>query len=198
MNELERELRAILECPEPMYPFPPRPEIPASAAVLALFHGASLTDSEILLIKRSQTVATHAGQVAFPGGVAEPTDAGDFMKTALRETWEEVGVSPEGVRLLGPLPSLPTVTGAFSVVPVLGVLDPGLRGLSLRLDPREVEHAAWAKVRGLERTRREQVREVRGHALALPEFDWAGERMWGLTALIFDLILRRYDRIRAC
>jgi 8-oxo-dGTP pyrophosphatase MutT (NUDIX family) len=198
MNELESELRAIGECGEPGYPFAPRPDIPQTAAVLALFHGEVWGQSEILLIKRSQTVATHAGQVAFPGGGSEASDEGDFLRTALRETWEEVGVDREGVRLLGPLPPLPTVTGSFSVVPVLGILDSRFREVPLKLDPREVEHAAWAKIGLLERTRREQVREVRGHTLALPEFDWEGERMWGLTALIFDLILRRYDRIRSC
>lgn len=198
MNDLERELRAITEYGALGYPFPPRTEIPRAAAVLALFHGDSLQESEILLIKRSQKVATHAGQVAFPGGGVEKEDEGDFQRTALREAWEEVGMNREGVRLLGCLPALPTVTGAFSVVPVLGRVDPSLRGLPLTLDSHEVDRAAWASVRKLERSRQERVREVRGHTMALPEFDWEGERMWGLTALIFDLILKRYDRIRPC
>jgi 8-oxo-dGTP pyrophosphatase MutT (NUDIX family) len=198
MSELERELRAILECRDPGYPFPERPSIPNTAAVLALFQGRCLLESELLLIKRSQTVSTHAGHVALPGGVADSLDQGDFLRTALRETREEVGIPENAIRVLGPLPALPTATGDFSVVPVLGVLEPEAQDSALRLDSREVEHAGWARFDSLRGSRMEQVREVRGSRFALPEFAWGKERMWGLTALIFDLILKRYDRIKAC
>jgi 8-oxo-dGTP pyrophosphatase MutT (NUDIX family) len=198
MSELKDELRAVLQCESPGYPFPERSETPQSAAVLALFHGTSLLESEVLLTKRSLRVATHAGQVAFPGGGIEPVDEGDFLRTALREAWEEVGVHQEGVRLLGALPSLPTVTGSFSVVPVLGIMDSGFRQKPFVLDAHEVDHADWVRVESLLGSRFEEIREVRGLQLSLPEFRWGQERMWGMTALIFDLILKRYDRIRAC
>lgn len=195
---LEQELLAVLGCGEPGYPFAERPAVRVSAAVLALFQGGSLLESKILLIKRSQTVATHAGHVALPGGVAEPLDEGSFLKTALRETQEEVGIPKDVIRVLGALPALPTATGDFSVVPFLGVLLPGARDTVLRLDSREVEHAGWVRFDSLSRSRVEQLHEVREGSLSLPEFAWGQERMWGLTALIFDLILKRYDRIRAC
>ncbi len=56
----------------------------------------------VLFILRSNTVATHQGQVSFPGGRAEPED-GDIVTTALREAEEEVGLRPETVEVLGRL-----------------------------------------------------------------------------------------------
>jgi hypothetical protein len=62
-------------------------------------------------------------------------------------------------------------------------------------DPSEVAHADWVRVQDLISSRKEEERMVRGITMSLPEFEWKGERVWGMTALIFDLILRRYARI---
>lgn len=70
---------------------------------------------EVLLTRRSRDVADHQGQVAFPGGAVDPEDR-DSLATALREAWEEVRLPPDGVRVLGRLDDLPTITG-FLVTP---------------------------------------------------------------------------------
>ena len=168
---------------------------PYNASVLALFSGEDFARSEILLTKRSHRVATHAGQVAFPGGGLEGIDGGDPVRTALRETEEEVGLPASRLLAVGILPRFPTVTGDFLVTPVIGVADPGVRELPLKPDPLEVAHAAWVPVRKLVETRSDEQRQVRGLELVLPVFDWEGERVWGLTALIFDLILKRYGTL---
>ena len=172
-------------------------EIPKAynASVLALFSGEDFARSEILLTKRSHRVATHAGQVAFPGGGLETVDGGDPVRTALRETEEEVGLPADRLFAVGILPHFPTVTGDFLVAPVIGVADPGVRELPLKPDPLEVAHASWIPVKRLVETRSDERRRVRGRELVLPVFDWEGERVWGLTALIFDLILRRYGTL---
>ena len=66
------------------------------------------------------TVAQHKGQISFPGGAAESEDtsAGD---TALRETREEIGVSPSSIRILGKLDDFTTISG-FLVTPVVGIV----------------------------------------------------------------------------
>jgi 8-oxo-dGTP pyrophosphatase MutT (NUDIX family) len=77
-------------------------------------------DWHLLLIKRSETVADHKGQVAFPGGACE-TEDDSLEATALRETAEEIGIAPQDVRILGCLRELVTVSG-YCVAPIVGVI----------------------------------------------------------------------------
>ena len=64
-------------------------------------------------------------------------------------------------------------------------------------DPIEVAFSEWARVSDLMETRIDEERVVRGVPMRLPEFQWKNERMWGMTALIFDLILKRYVRMNS-
>ena len=89
------------------------------AAVLVpvwLHHG----DARVILTKRASHLKHHPGQVAFPGGKRDETDL-SLEACALREAWEEIGLAPDRVELLGRLPAHETVTG-FTVTPVLGVI----------------------------------------------------------------------------
>lgn len=72
----------------------------------------------VLLTKRAPMLKHHPGQIAFPGGRVDPTDA-DAIDAALREADEEVGLPRTSVEVLGTLPVHETVTG-FAVTPVLG------------------------------------------------------------------------------
>jgi|GEM_PF-5779628 len=198
MNELYRALQQIQQLSQPGFPFPVHsPPVGGAgelsrASVLALISGKSFEAAEILLLKRSSTVLTHPDQVAFPGGGVEDQDQGDLIETALRETREEVGLHRDGIHPIGLLPGLPTVSGGVWVSPVLAFAEPQVRASALSLDAHEVAHASWAPLVELRATRKEEFRNVRGSGLVLPEFTWGQERMWGMTALIFDLILKRY------
>ncbi|MEO9823590.1 MAG: CoA pyrophosphatase [Paracoccaceae bacterium] len=77
----------------------------------------------VILTKRSSALKHHPGQVAFPGGKVEDSDE-DETAAALREAQEEIGLSPEGVTVLGSLPSHETVTG-FRVTPVVAIVSDG-------------------------------------------------------------------------
>ena len=74
----------------------------------------------VILTKRSSHLKHHPGQVAFPGGKIDPTDASPEA-AALRESCEEIGLSAEKVTLLGRLPSHETVTG-FTITPILATV----------------------------------------------------------------------------
>jgi 8-oxo-dGTP pyrophosphatase MutT (NUDIX family) len=76
--------------------------------------------ASLILTKRSSHLKHHPGQIAFPGGKVDPTDAGP-RDAALRETREEIGLDPSRVEILGALPSHETVTG-FAVTPFLGLI----------------------------------------------------------------------------
>lgn len=94
---------------------------PAHAAVmLPLVMRDELT---LLLTQRTAHLSTHSGQIALPGGKIDPTDA-DPTAAALRETFEEIGIPPERIEVLGTLPVYVTGT-SFIVTPVVGLVEPG-------------------------------------------------------------------------
>jgi len=86
------------------------------AAVLVAFQAGETP--RLILTKRASGLQHHPGQIAFPGGKLEPTDA-SAIDAALREAGEEVGLPRRKVEVLGALPPHETVTG-FTVTPVLG------------------------------------------------------------------------------
>jgi 8-oxo-dGTP pyrophosphatase MutT (NUDIX family) len=87
----------------------------------------------VLLTQRTDHLTDHPGQISFPGGRAEPTDA-DAVATALREAQEEIGLEPRFVDVLGSMPTYTTGTG-FIVTPVIALIDPGF---TVTADPFEV------------------------------------------------------------
>ncbi|TDY47817.1 NUDIX domain-containing protein [Paraburkholderia rhizosphaerae] len=87
----------------------------------------------VLLTQRADHLSDHAGQVSFPGGRHEPTDA-DTIETALREAQEEVSLDRARVEVLGALPDYLTSTG-FRVTPVVSLVHPPF---TLRADTLEV------------------------------------------------------------
>lgn len=98
----------------------PRP----AAVLIPLFQIQSAespdTNWQVLLTRRTNSVAEHQGQVAFPGGRADPTDTTPEM-TALREAHEEIGLGPTKVRILGRMDSLWTISN-YLVTPIVGVI----------------------------------------------------------------------------
>ena len=78
----------------------------------------------LLLTQRSPHLRKHAGQVAFPGGAVDSSDA-SLIAAALREAQEEVAIPPESVEVIGVLPPVDSVTG-FQVTPVVGIIPPDL------------------------------------------------------------------------
>lgn len=88
------------------------------AAVLMLLSEGPGHEPDVLLAERAATLRAHAGQVAFPGGSADPGDTG-AIATALREAEEETGLDPAGVVPLAVLPELYLPPSGFVVTPVL-------------------------------------------------------------------------------
>jgi 8-oxo-dGTP pyrophosphatase MutT (NUDIX family) len=90
----------------------------------------------VLLTQRTEHLEHHPGQISFPGGHIEPTDA-SAEAAALRETHEEIGLPKDRVHVLGRLNDYVTRTG-FHITPVVGVVRPPL---NLSLDAHEVAEA---------------------------------------------------------
>lgn len=85
--------------------------------------GFSSASPTLLLTQRTAHLSTHSGQIAFPGGKADPEDA-DASATALREAWEEVGLEARYIDVIGHLPQYVTGT-AFHITPVVALVQPG-------------------------------------------------------------------------
>jgi 8-oxo-dGTP pyrophosphatase MutT (NUDIX family) len=103
---------------------------PAAVLVPLVNRSEGLT---VLLTQRSADLPDHPGQISFPGGRVEPSDA-DVGSAALRETEEEIGLPRERVALLGELAQYETVSG-YRVTPVVGWVEPPF---GVRPDPEEV------------------------------------------------------------
>ena len=120
-HRLEQALEADSPGAEPAYEFPPeflaRPLRPAAVLIPFLRTNAHW---EVLFTRRNADLPEHSGQVAFPGGRADPGENSP-EQTALREAEEEIGLQPQDVHLLGRLKTFATIT-AYAVTPVVGVM----------------------------------------------------------------------------
>lgn len=164
--------------------------LPASV-LLPLVMGAEPT---VMLTRRMPHLRAHAGQISFPGGRVEPDDP-DPVHTALREAQEEVGLSPDGVEVLGALPTYTTGTG-FVVTPVVGLLAPQR---ALRADPSEVEEVFEVPLRFLMTPAHHQRRGIAfgGRQLEFFAMPWRPAPqaardyfIWGATAAMLRNLYR--------
>lgn len=155
------------------------------AAVLILFGEHEARGPDLLLQLRADRGGAHAGQVAFPGGAAEPDDAGP-VDTALREAVEETGLDPSGVRPVALLPQLHIPVSGFHVTPVLAHWEKPSRVWAV--DPEESAAVARAPIADLadpkNRFNLKHPSGFLGPAFALP-----GMLVWGFTAAVLSLLL---------
>lgn len=142
----------------------------------------------VILTRRTEHLRKHGGQVAFPGGRVDASDA-DAVAAALREADEEIGLPPAAVEVVGTADRYRTVTG-FEVTPVVGVVPP-----DLPLIPHEGEVAAVFEVPLaflLDRANhRAQQMEWRGLRRDYWEMSWDDHRIWGATAAMIVNLARR-------
>ncbi len=149
-------------------------------------------EPSLLLTRRTDTVETHKGQIAFPGGMVDETDR-DRVHTAVREAEEELGIPPGAVETIGMLDDLSTPTG-FTITPVVGLL----RTLpALRLSQAEVAEAFtvplsfFADPANAER----ELRVFRGVTREVWTYRYEGRVIWGATGTIIhrfmDTLLSR-------
>ena len=111
----------------------PRSESPLTPAAVLVPLVARPAGFQVLLTQRTDHLHDHAGQVSFPGGRREHTDAGS-VETALRETREEIGLDEDFIEVVGLLDDYETGTG-FRVTPVVSFVS---EGFTLALDSFEV------------------------------------------------------------
>jgi 8-oxo-dGTP pyrophosphatase MutT (NUDIX family) len=154
---------------------------PAQAAVLVPL--VARPEPTLLLTQRTSHLANHAGQIAFPGGKVDETDAG-VVDAALREAEEEIGLTRNFVQVLGTLPVYTTGT-AFVITPVVAWVQPGF---TLSPNPGEVADVFEVPLSFIldpahHRRHAFEFEGVRREWFSMPWQDGSTERyIWGATA----------------
>jgi 8-oxo-dGTP pyrophosphatase MutT (NUDIX family) len=149
-------------------------------------------EPHLILTKRTMNVATHKGQISFPGGIREPDDK-NATENALREAQEEINLHPDMVTVVGPFDDFITTSG-FNVTPVVGFVT---SDASLRPNPMEVAEIITAPVADFTNP---------AHHAFVTEKNDDGSRhyhsyriedhlIWGATAGIIHHLLKEMDAL---
>lgn len=164
-----------------MAPAPGEKTRDAAVLILVFKRGDS---ARMLLIRRNEYKGVHSSQVALPGGKREPFDA-DFSETALRETWEEVGIRPEYVTLTRGLSQIYIAPSRFFVYPFLGVCESEPAFVP---DAREVAAVIEVGISELLSTlvQIETVTTTYDPQMQVPGFRFGDEIVWGATAMMLN------------
>ena len=173
------------------------PDFRSAAVLVAVTTG---TQPELILTRRSATLPTHRGQIAFPGGKLEAGE--DAVQAGLREAFEEVALEPSAVRVLGLMHDVWTPQG-FQVTPVLASIAP-----NATLEPQAGEVAALLRVPiadlrqitprldlHLEPPQGRWPAGVTGPRTIL-HYDWRGVDIWGMTAFVIEELLTLLDQVQ--
>jgi len=149
-----------------------------------------LTEGEarLLFTRRTDHVETHKGQISFPGGMKDADD-GDIVRTALRETEEELGIGANLIEVRGLLDDIAVPSG-FIITPVVGILQ-GVPPLSP--NPQEVAEAFTVPLDFFldPASGRTEVREFRGSSRVVWFYQYGGHNIWGATAMIVRSFLQK-------
>jgi 8-oxo-dGTP pyrophosphatase MutT (NUDIX family) len=151
--------------------------IEAAVLVPLVMRDTGLT---VLLTKRTDHLHDHAGQISFPGGRVEHTDA-DPVATALRETHEETGLAPQHVNVLGSLPRYYTGTG-FAVTPVTGLVTPTFTLAPDEFEVAEVFEVPLSFLTHPANYRLHQAQFPDGSVRQYYSVPWQDYFIWGATA----------------
>lgn len=148
---------------------------------------------QVLLTRRTEMLRHHGGQISFPGGRIEESDA-DPVAAALREAGEEIGLASADADVLGYLDPFVTITG-FHVYPVVARLSS--RFIAVR-DPGEVDEVFELPLDYLlDPGNAQRVRvEYLGHTRTLVEFRHGVYRVWGATAAMLVNLRERMEQVR--
>lgn len=169
---------------------PPRPSpleragVRASAVLAPLYE----EDGEVMVVltRRAQHLRAHRGEVSFPGGGREEGET--LAEAALRESYEEIGLDPGMVEIVGELDHLQTYSSRSYIVPFVGVLR---ERPELTPNPNEVELILHVSLRELllDEVYREEWWGLAPLARPLYFFELVGDTIWGATAAMLRNLL---------
>ena len=164
------------------------------AAVMALFYPNKQGETHLVLIVRKSSPGVHSGQIGFPGGKPESGDV-DLKDTAVRETWEEIGVSSHSIHVLCPLTEVYIPPSNFDVFPFVGMT---VSTPNFKRQTSEVESIIEIPLKDiLDDSKRvfSLVSTSYGPKVSVPAFNFEGYIVWGATAMILMEIIELLNSI---
>jgi 8-oxo-dGTP pyrophosphatase MutT (NUDIX family) len=164
-----------------------QPIRPAAVLIAVVDH----PQPTVLLTQRSAHLNDHAGQISFPGGKIDPTDASP-LDAALREAWEEIGLVSEFIDPIGYLDLYGTGFG-FRILPTVARVRPGFK---LRISEDEVDDAFEVPLAFLMDAANHQVhsKEYRGIMRSYYAMPFEERYIWGATAGMLRVLYERICR----
>ena len=157
---------------------------PKQSAVMMLFYPRG-EEAHLALIKRNTYPGVHSSQISFPGGKAEPGDK-DLADTALRETFEEIGVHPAEIDVVMPFSKIYIPPSNFLVAPFLGL---ALREPAFIANPQEVQHIIHLPLDVLlddSTIINTPMQTSYAQSIMVPAFKVEDHIVWGATAMILS------------
>jgi 8-oxo-dGTP pyrophosphatase MutT (NUDIX family) len=163
----------------------PRSLRDAAVLIPVVDHGP---EASVILTKRAEKLSSHSGQVAFPGGRIDPTDASPEA-AALRETEEEIGLGADYIEIIGRMPDYVSGSG-YRIAPVLSIVRPGFK---LSINEHEVDAAFEVPLRFLmdPANHTQNSREFNSQVWTYYDMPYGGQRIWGVTAGIIRTLYER-------
>jgi len=168
-----------------------------SAVMCLLFHKNN--EKFCILIERTKDGGKHSGQMSFPGGKKENNDP-NLEFTALRETYEEIGVHSDSITVLGQLTQVYIPISNFLIAPFLGVIH---SDFEFNLSAKEVESIVVFKLSDLLNPANKQQRNIKNHIgltmKNIPCFVLENKIVWGATSLIlneFKVVLEKVNGVK--
>jgi len=174
---------------------PEQKSLVKESSVLIILYPAN-EEIHCILIKRPATMKNHAGQIAFPGGVIEKSDANP-LTAAIREANEEVGINPDSIEIIGQLSSLYISVSLFQIAPFIGWCNsiPKLKQNYSEVD--KIIHFPLSKLLKEGKISQVKIKTSTG-ILEVPCYNYKDEIIWGATAMILteliDIIKSFYIR----
>ena len=183
---LAEVLARLEELPSPKMPDPAESGARQAAVLVALFEEDG--EARVILTKRPETMPSHRGEIAFPGGGFDATVDADLRATALREAEEEIGLDPDLVEIVAELDRMATVGSGFVISPFVGVLD---GRPALNPHPHEVAKVFDVSLSELmhDDTYREERWDLWEDDVPVHFYELEGETVWGATARILTAFL---------
>jgi 8-oxo-dGTP pyrophosphatase MutT (NUDIX family) len=164
------------------------------AAVMALFYPNQNSNTNLLLILRKSYKGVHSNQIGFPGGKEEKGDK-DLLQTALRETYEEVGVAPQAVKVIRPLTELYIPPSNFMVHPYVG-LYPEVS--PFKIQESEVEALVEVSLDEFMDDKTiiyQKLTTSYAQNIDVPAFKLNGYTVWGATAMMLSEVKELFKQV---
>lgn len=167
---------------------------PQDAGVLALFYPSITQETMLLLILRNTTPGVHSGQMGFPGGRVEAQDE-NLEKTALRETYEEIGVLPSNISIVRKLTKTYIPPSNFWVHPYLGFAKHTPKFRRQESEVKELVPIRLVDFLNDKNLIQETLSTSYGEYIDVPAFSLNNKIVWGATAMVLNEVKSLFKEV---